>query len=426
MFKQFSTGLLLAATAFGTLAHAGNAPNYRNDDPAVITEWNRLAEAAIPASAGVTLPRPYAMMHIAMFDAVNSIDDDYTPYRVRVPAFRHASGEAAAAQAAHDVLVALLPTGTAGFDAALATRLATIHPVRAQLGAQVGSAVAKKILEWRATDGWATPQTFTPPALPGVWQPTPPAFAAAGFVQAGDAKPFGLPTPYYFLPRRPPALNSQEYADAVNEIKAIGGVTSSVRTAEQTLQARLWASVGYKENWAGIWNQVARFMVLRNRLTLIESARLFALVNATMQDGVHTAQASKFAYQLWRPVTAIQRADEDMNPATDADPDWMPLLTTPPYPSYAGNMACIGASTARALALYFGTNDIRVSAQWSSTDGVNYVARSFPGFWQLGEHQAASREYGGIHYHFDTTASQEVCSKVAGYIFGNYMRPKHH
>jgi hypothetical protein len=197
-----------------------------------------------------------------------------------------------------------------------------------------------------------------------------------------------------------------------------------VRTAEQTLQARLWASVGYKENWAGIWNQVTRFMTLRNNLTLIESARLFALVNASMQDGVQTAQASKFVYQLWRPVTAIQRAGEDMNPATDADPTWMPLLTTPPYPSYAGNMACIGASSARALALYFGTNDVLVSAQWSSTDGINYVVRSFPGFWQLAEHQAASREYGGIHYHFDTLASQEVCPKVAGYIFGNFMRPK--
>jgi hypothetical protein len=113
-----------------------------------------------------------------------------------------------------------------------------------------------------------------------------------------------------------------------------------------------------------------------------------------------------------------------MNPATDADPTWMPLLTTPPYPSYAGNMACIGASSARALALYFGTNDVLVSAQWSSTDGINYVVRSFPGFWQLAEHQAASREYGGIHYHFDTLASQEVCPKVAGYIFGNFMRPK--
>jgi hypothetical protein len=416
---------LLATAALTGLAHAGAPPSPR-DDAAVITEWNNIAEGVIPASTGVTLPRTYAMMHIAMFDAVNSIEGGYTPYRVRVPAWQGASAEAAAAQAAHDVLTALLPAGSASYDAALAARLATIHPVRAQFGARVGSEVAKAILEWRANDGWAIPQTFTPPALPGVWQPTPPAFAPAAFVQAGDVKPFGLPTPYYYLPRRAPSLNSQEYADAVNEIKAIGGVTSSVRTEEQTLQARLWASVGYKTLWAGAWNQVARFMATHRRLSLIESARLFALVNATMQDGVQTAQASKFVYQLWRPVHAIQRAGEDMNAGTDADPTWMPLLTTPPYPSYAGNMACIGASAARALALYFGSNDIPVTIQWASTDGINHVARPFTGFWQIAEHQAASREYGGIHYHFDTTASQEVCPKVAGYIFGNYMRPKRH
>jgi hypothetical protein len=414
---------LLATAALTSFAHADAPPSYL-DDPAVITEWNNIAEGVIPASAGVTLPRTYAMMHIAMFDAVNSIEGGYTPYRVQYSVWRGSSAEAAAAQAAHDVLTALLPAGSASYDAALATRLAKIDPVRAQQGAKVGAAVAKAILEWRANDGWAVPQTFTPPALPGVWQPTPPAFAAAGFVQAGDVKPFGLPTPYYYLPRRPPSLNSQEYADAVNEIKAIGGATSTVRTEEQTLQARLWASVGYKTLWAGAWNQVTRFLATDRKLSLIESARLFALVNSTMQDGVQTAQASKFVYQLWRPVHAIQRAGEDMNAGTEADPTWMPLLTTPPYPSYAGNMACIGASAARALSLYFGSNDIPVTIQWASTDGINYVARPFAGFWQIAEHQAASREYGGIHYHFDTVASQEVCPKVAGYIFGNYMRPK--
>ena len=159
-------------------------------------------------------------------------------------------------------------------------------------------------------------------------------------------------------------------------------------------------------------------------LLLFYGIPLVNQLNVSMMDGVQTAQASKYVYQLWRPVTAIQRAGEDMNPQTEADPSWMPLLTTPPYPSYAGNMACIGASAARSMALYFGTNDILVSAQWASTDGVNYVVRSFPGFWQMAEHQAASREYGGIHYHFDTLASQEVCPKVAGYVFANYMRPK--
>lgn len=423
MFKLSLAASAVVAATLAIPSHATGAFRDR-EDPAVVREWNVLAEGTIPTSAGPTLPRSYAMMHIAMFDAVNSIEGGYTAYRVRIPATRLASSEAAAAQAAHDVLVSLYPANTTKFDTALAARLATIQPLRAQLGAQVGREVAKKILEWRANDGWATPQTYTPPALPGIWQPTPPNFPAAAFVQAGDAKPFALPTPYYYLPRRPPALNSQEYADAVNEIKAIGGATSMVRTDEQTLSAKLWASVGYTTNWGGVWNDVARFMTLRNNLSLIESARLFALLNVSMQDGVQTAQASKYVFQLWRPVTAIQRAGEDMNPATDADPTWMPLLTTPPYPSYAGNMACIGASAARSLALYFGTNDILVSAQWASTDGVSYVVRSFPGFWQLAEHQAASREYGGIHYHFDTTASQEVCPKVAGYVYANFMRPK--
>lgn len=423
MFKLPLTALAVTACTLAVPANA-NGQFRDRDDPAVVREWNLIAEATIPASAGVTLPRPYAMMHIAMFDAVNSIEGGYGAYRVRVNAPRNASSEAAAAQAAHDVMVALFPAEKARFDQALNARLGRIHPSRAWQGAQVGRDVARKIIEWRANDGWATGQTYTPPAIPGLWQPTPPNFTPAGFVQAGDAKPFALPTPFYFLPRRPPELDSEEYADGVNEIKAIGGVTSTVRTDEQTLQARLWASVGYKEQWAGIWNQVTRFHANNRRLSLIESARLFALVNVAMQDGVQMAQASKFVYQLWRPVHAIQKADSDMNPGTDADPTWMPLLTTPPYPSYAGNMACIGASTARALALYFGTNDLRTTVQWSNVDGVSYVARAFPGFWQIGEHQAASREYGGIHYHFDTTASQEACPKVANYVFANFMRPR--
>jgi hypothetical protein len=226
------------------------------------------------------------------------------------------------------------------------------------------------------------------------------------------------------MPRRPPELDSQEYADGVNEIKAIGSVNSSVRTAEQTLQARLWASVNYRTQWAGVWNQVTRNVATQQQLPLIEAARLFALVNTTMQDSVQTSMASKYAYSLWRPVHAIQHADQDMNDGTVADPAWMPLLTTPPYPSYAGNMACIGAGTARALQLYFGTNDIPLSVTWEGINGNANVTRNFAGFQQLSEHSGISREYGGIHYHFDTTASWEICPNVANYIHANYMRPK--
>lgn len=426
MLKSVSLTLALVAGALSTHAEAHGRPGQGVEDPTVITQWNTIAEANIPASAGVLLPRTYAMMHVAMFDAANSIEGDYAPYRVRVPAARFASTEAAAAQAAHDIMVALQPAGTASYDAALGERLARIPTARAQAGSKVGREVARKILEWRATDGWSLPQTFTPAAVPGVWRPTPPAFAPAGFVQSVEAVPFGLPRPYYFMPRRPPELDSQEYADGVNEIKAIGGVNSGVRTAEQTLQARLWASINYKTQWGGVWNQVTRNAAAQRRLSLIESARLFALMNTTMQDSVQTSMASKYAYSLWRPVHAIQLADQDTNPATDADTSWMPLLPTPPYPSYAGNMACIGAGASRALQLYFGTNDMPVSVTWEGINGNANVTRQFTGFQQLSEHQAVSREYGGIHFHFDTTASWEVCPKVAGYIFGNYMRPARH
>lgn len=423
MIKSLSV-LALAATAAIPAANAGVCPTPIDGDREVIVEWNNLLETTVPNSAGVALPRPYAMMHIAMFDAVNSRDGAYEPYRTKVPTWCDASMEAAAAQAAHDVLVALLPASKATYDAALEARLAPIHKGRARLGTDLGKEVARQILQWRANDGWSQPQTFTPPQLPGVWRPTPPNFAAAGFVQAVDAKPFGLPTPSYYLPRRPPELDSQEYADAVNDIKAIGGEISSVRTPEQTRLARAWASVNYRQQWSAIWNNVARDTAQSKNLGIVETARMFALLNATLQDSVQTSQASKFAYQLWRPVTAIQKADEDMNDATVADPTWMPLLTTPPYPSYAGNMACIGAGAARSLALIFGTNDIPVTARWTGINGNADLALSYPGFWQLAEAQGVSREYGGIHYRFDTLASQEVCPKVASYIFSNYARPK--
>lgn len=423
MIKSLSL-LALAATAAIPAANAGVCPNPIDGGRDVIVEWNDLLENTVPASAGPTLPRYYAMMHIAQFDAINSRDGAYEPYRTKVPTWCDASMEAAAAQAAHDVLVALLPASKATYDAALDARLASIHKGSAKLGTDLGKEVAQQILQWRLNDGWETPQSFNPPPLPGVWRPTPPNFPNAAFVQSVDAKPFGLPTPSYYLPRRPPELDSQEYADAVNDIKAIGSVNSVVRTPEQTTLARAWASVNFRQQWSAIWNNVARDTAQAKNLGMVETARMFALLNATMQDSVQTAQASKFAYQLWRPVTAIQKADEDMNDATTADPTWMPLLTTPPYPSYAGNMACIGAGAARSLALVFGTNDIPVTARWTGINGQADVALSYPGFWQLAEAQAVSREYGGIHFRFDTLASQEVCPKVASYIYANYARPK--
>jgi hypothetical protein len=158
--------------------------------------------------------------------------------------------------------------------------------------------------------------------------------------------------------------------------------------------------------------------------TLIKAARLLAFLNVSIHDGLHTTQASKFVYGFWRPVTAIRQADTDLNGATDPDAGWLPLITTPPYPSYAGNMASIGASAARALQLAFGTNDIAVTATWRQSGGLPEVSHQFPGFWQAAEEQSESRIYAGIHYRFDQVAAQQLGRAAAEFVAAHYMAPR--
>ena len=409
--------VMLAVVAQGT------APR---PDAEVVIEWNDLLQSVVPAG-GLSPPRYYAMMHVAMFDAVNSIERGYGRYRFSAWSVPGASSEAAAAQAAHDVLVAQFPAAdaVARFDAALQARLAGINPYRAKLGAGVGKAVAKQVLDWRQNDGWSNPPpAFVLPPLPGLYQPTPPAFGPPQFTQFPDTLPFALPTPTIYLPRRPPALDSEAYAKGLNEVKNIGSATSTERTAEQTQLARLFASVISSTVHWGLWNHVARDTARDHHLSLSETARLFALLNVSIHDGVQTSHSSKFVYGLWRPVTAIRRADEDMNPLTDADPSWTPLLTTPPYPSYSGNMACVGASAARALALFYGTDAVPFTAVWTGSGGNPDVARNYAGFWQMAEDQANSRVYGGIHYRFDNEASQATCVRVPEFVYAHFMQPR--
>ncbi|HJY07429.1 MAG TPA: vanadium-dependent haloperoxidase [Bryobacteraceae bacterium] len=393
----------------------------------VVIEWNQLLQANLTGTAGLQSPRYYAMMHIAIFDAVNSIAREYSSYRVTVPSSRGASQEAAAAQAAHDVLTALIPTTGAvqTFDAALAAKLVTIEPGRAMQGVIVGKNAAAAVLAWRQNDGWeVAPPPYVLPPLSGLWQPTPPAFAPAGFTQFPGVKPFALLSATQFLPPRFPELTSSEYAVAFDEVKLLGAANSATRTVEQTQTALLFAGVITSTPMFAVWNNVTRDVARSHSFSLVDTARVFALVNASINDGVQTSHTSKFIYGLWRPVTAIRRADEDLNALTAPDPTWLPLLVTPPYPSYSGNMACMGASAARTLANVFGTNDIAVTATWVGNAGNADVSRTYAGFWQLAEEQARSRVYGGIHFTFDNVASQESCRKVADYVAAHYLLRK--
>jgi hypothetical protein len=402
-------------------ASAGNDGDARAE---VIAEWNQLLQANMPSTLpNPLMPRYFAMLHIAMFDAANAIEREYSPYRARPPAHPAASPEAAAAQAGHDVLVALIPAATATFDAALQTRLAGIQPWRAAAGIPVGRRAARDIIEWRANDGSNLPApAWSLPPFPGLWQPT--SAQGAQLANFGDFEPFALLSSTQYLPDPPPTLTSALYGTDAEEVRALGSATSTVRTPEQTQTARLFAGVGYSTNNFAVWNNVARDVAAGHHWSLVDTARVFALMNVSMIDGVQTSHTSKFIYGLWRPVTAIRRADEDMNPATIADSAWSPLLNTPPYPSHSSNQTCVGASSARALARVSGKDEMSFSVTWIGTGGNANVTRNYVRFSELAEQQARSRVYGGIHFNFELTASRESCTKVADYVADNYLRPR--
>lgn len=389
----------------------------------VVLRWNRVLQETLrtPGQHPPTIfpVRSFAMMHAAMFDAVNSIDGSYTPYLTNVPGSRRASKEAAAAQAAHDVLVALYPARQAVFDAELTDSLYGSSWSRVWQGIRVGRIVAERLLEARANDGWnVTPPPYVLPTTPGNWQPAP---APAGFTQFPAVLPFAITSNTQFAPNPPPALTSEQYAADFNEVKEIGSATSATRTADQTQVARLWANVNTPTLLWFVWNNVARTVAIERNNTTAENARLFALMNIASHDALQTTMTSKFVHGLWRPVTAIRRADEDDNPNTAQDASWTSLLGNPPYPTYAGNAAAIGTSQATILALVFGRDDIRYQHTW---EGAGGATRSYSGFNQMANEQERSRVYGGIHFTFDQTAGQSAGRNVANYVFLNFMKPR--
>jgi hypothetical protein len=426
--------LLTGALVVAALTIQGHDAQATRSTASVLLEWNQLLHDTLPAPGGVGTPRFYAMTHIAMFDAINAIEREYEPYRVRLRG-GGGSPDAAAAQAAHDVLVAINPNAAAvaAYDAALARQIGSRPSGFVRRGAELGARVAEEILAWRQNDGWVVPAfpPYAEPLLPGRWQPTPPANAPAAFTHLQNAAPMALLSATQYLPPPPPSLTSERYATDFNEIKALGKSDSATRTGEQTTIARLWAGltttgVAGSTGFFAVWNNVARDLVSDRNLSLVEAARLFALLNVSIHDALQTTQTSKFVYGLWRPVTAIQGAAADLNPATETELGWLPLITTPPYPSYAGNLATIGASAARTLQLAFDTNDIPIAITWRQSGGLPDVTHHFDGFWQAAEEEALSRIYGGIHYRFDQEAGQQVGRSVAEFVFANFMAPRGH
>ena len=412
--------LVALSLCYSAAAHA--------QSPDTILEWNRLLLTTL-STPGATQPTVFftrgpAVMHVAIFDALNSFDRIYMPYLTYVDVPTGASRDAAVAQAAHDTLAAMYPTQTSVYDTALAAQLAQLPPDAARRGAQAGAAAARAILELRADDGWQRrPTPYVLPTMPGYWQPTPPANAAATFSHYGSVLPFVIGNANQFPVEAPPALTSRRYADDFNEVKAIGGTTSSVRTADQALVARLFAVVPTVTTTGipDVWNNLVRDLVRARGLNDIAAARLYALVTTTFHDALYVSFSHKFLYGLWRPVTAIREAARDGNPDTEPDAGFLPLITTPPYPTYPGNYACLASGITTVLTRYFGSNDVAFSITWAEPAGPG-ITRSYAGFRQLADEAAMSRVYGGIHFRFDTTASFGVCTVLGDYVYDNTLR----
>ena len=428
-----NTLIATAALALAVLAPSGRdvAAQGGGGSPTVIYEWSKILQDTIPGGGGAGAPRFYALTHIAMFDAINAIEREYAQFHVKFSHPVNGSASAAAAQAAHDVIVALNPAATAAYDALLEQQLGSGAPGFERRGTAIGARVAAEVLAWRQNDGWLVSPfpPYSEPPLPGRWQPTPPANAAATFTHLQQAAPLAMVSSTQFLPVRPPMLTSTAYATDFNEVKALGKSDSATRTPFQTETARLWASIaasgnGTATHYSSIWQNIARDVSQARGLTLVETARLFALMNVSIHDALQTTLVSKFIYGVWRPVTAIRQADTDLNPATDPDPTWSTLIPTPPYPSYAGNMATIGASAARVVALAIGTNDIHVSATWKQAGGQPDITHTWSTLWDVAQEQADSRIYGGIHYRFDNVAGQIAGKAVADYVFTHFMTPR--
>jgi hypothetical protein len=415
--------LMVGSPAIGGTSHAVRTRNLTAPDaltsPPIaadaVIEWNANAQAAIIATAGQGPTVAYlhlAMVQGAVYDAVNAIEGGYEPY-LGAPstADPEDSSPAAAAQAAHDVLVGLFPAQQATLDAKLAITLAGIPDGAAETGGiEVGAAAAAAMLTARINDGRFTPFTVIQGTQPGEWRSTAfvngnPVIEPAPWV--GNVKPFIVPDVTALRSDGPNALTSDAYAEDFDEVKAYGSLTSSVRTADQKDAALFWQG-----NGAGLFNAIFRQLADTQDLDIAEAARMFAMTDLAGADGAIGCWNDKYYYRHWRPITAIRLADTDGNPATEADPNWVPLFATPPFPEHPAGHTCISGAVVRTLQDFFGTDKVSFST-FSTFSGTT---REFDRFSQAIKEIVDARVWAGIHFRTADVQGSVMGKKISHYL----------
>ena len=403
-------------------------------DPVVT--WNNVAMQAVldVKTDGVTQERALAMMHLAQFDALDSIEQryaEYSAYSSFLPNAAGASPSAAADQAAHDVLSSTFPADKAMIDSALASSFSSISDGASKTaGIALGKAAAARIIAQRANDHYFDTVAYTPGTKPGDWQPTGTAQKPAAFTQVPFVTPFALQSPSQFrttLPG-PPALGSQAFADAVNQVKDLGSATSTTRTADQSNIAKFWYLAGGTTNQTpGEWNKITQAVLTTRPMNMLDEARLFSLLNMGQFDTLTTTFDIKYVDNFWRPETAIHLANTAghsnsyTNTGIVGDPNWTPFLPAPNFPSYVSNHAALDAAAAKVLQDAFGTDNISFTVP---TQGFAVPDRSFTSFSQAAVEGAMSRIYAGIHYSFDATDGLALGQRDQTYIDANQFAPQ--
>lgn len=414
--KALSTSALCAVVLFGAVSLASAD---------VVTEWNQVAVSTIrdlrvsPPAAS----RALAILHAAIYDAVDGIARTHEAYFVTGSVPASASIEAAGSTAAHRVLTTLFPAQAATFDAVHQHVLAALFDTpQKRAGIAWGKQVADAILNSRVNDG-SDRSAGAPPftAGPGSWEPTPPGFGSYLLPLWGFVTPFALRNVVDVRPPGPPALTSDRWAAEYNEVKALGAAVGSTRTDEQTRIALFWADGAGTETPPGHWNHIARDLGALLGNTLEQNARLFALLNLSMADAAICAWDAKYAFNFWRPVTAIRHGDSDENPNTVADPTWSSLIATPPFPDYMSGHSTFSGAAATVLALFYGTDGI---AFGTGSDALPGVYRRFGSFSEAAAEAAVSRLYGGIHFRSANEDGRASGVAIGEYVFAHFLQPK--
>lgn len=388
---------------------AVSAPLARAD---VIMDWNAKADAI--AAEKQILPaahsRTISMMHVAMFEAVNAIERRYTPYKLSLVADRSTSKEAAAAVAAHDVLLSAYPDTKANLEAALANSLASVAEGDSKAaGIALGQQAAVAIIKLRENDGSAAQESFRPLTKPGAYVPT----VIPLFSTTGATTPWVMTSGSQFRPAPPPSLDSDVWTRDVNEIREIGSRNSSVRSPEQTTIGRFWFLVG-----ARTYNPIVRQAATAKNMDLVDCARLFALTSMAGNDAIVAVFDAKYHYNFWRPVTAIRNADITSNAATPREASWLPLGETPMHPEYP----CAHCITSSAIATVL-ENTVGDFGEFSLTSvTAPGVTRKWTRLQDYSEEVSNARIWAGFHYRFSTIVGKEMGRKIGELTVATQLR----